>query len=114
MIRLSARIIGSLVVAFWSLMLIGAAVDDSDEPWTWEGVGVVTLYIASVISFAIAYKRELAGGIMLVVCAIAYCIFVLLSAGRNHAFAMLVSGGPYLLVGVLFLLSWRRSKRVDS
>ncbi len=32
------------------------------------------------------------------------------AAGHNHAFAMLISGGPYLLVGGLFLASQRKSK----
>jgi hypothetical protein len=42
--------------------------------------------------------------------AVARALFAYLASGHNRAFAMLISGGPFLLVGVLFLLYWARSQ----
>ena len=60
----------------------------------------------------IAWWREWIGGVVLVICAIAHSTFACFAAGHNHAFAMLISGGPYLLTGILFLWSWRKSRSI--
>ena len=109
-IRWTARIIGSLIVAFWLFMSIGYAIVESEETWTWESSVMAILVFTSTIGFIIAWKRELIGGMILLICAVAHSTFAFFAAGHNRAFAMLISGGPYLLVGGLFLLSQRKSK----
>ncbi len=93
-IRLIARIIGTLIVAFWLLMSIGYAFGSPDEPWTWESSIMTTLIAVSTTGPVIGWKRELAGGTILVLCAIAHSTFALFVAGHNQAFTMLISGGP--------------------
>ena len=109
-IRWVARGTGSLITAFWLFMSMGYAIGESEETWTWESTVIAVLFAISTMGFVIAWRRELVGGVILVVCAVAHSTFALFAAGHNHAFAMLISGGPYLLIGTLFLLSWRRSK----
>jgi len=107
--RWVARGTGSLITAFWLFMSIGYAIGESEETWTWESSVMTALIVVSIVGFAITWKQELAGGVILVACAVAHSTFALFAAGHNHAFAMLISGGPYLLIGILFLLSWRQS-----
>ncbi len=110
-IRWIARGAGLLITALWLLMVIGYAADGS-EPWTWESTVIMVLIIASTLGVITAWWREWIGGVVLVVCAIAHSTFACFAAGHNHAFAMLISGGPYLLTGILFLWSWRKSRSI--
>jgi hypothetical protein len=100
---------GAVVAGFWLFMGIGHAIDGS-EPFTAESAVMATLMSASVLGVLIAWRREGLGGAIVVACGVAHSTFALFAAGRNHVFAMLVSGGPFLLIGVLFLLAWRRSR----
>ncbi len=106
-LRRTARATGSLVAAFWLFMGIAHAVSES-EPLTSEGAIMAGLMCASVLGVLVAWRREGPGGAILVACGVAHSTFACFAAGRNHAFAMLVSGGPFLLIGALFLLLWRK------
>ena len=107
--RWIARGIGSLVVALWLFMGIAYGIVES-HPWTLEDAIMAGLTITSTLGVLIAWWREGIGGTVLVVCAIAHSTFAYIVAGHNKGFAMLVSGGPFLLVGFLFLASWWRSR----
>ncbi len=111
--RWIARGIGSLVVAFWLFMGIGYGIVESG-PWTLEDTIMTGLVITSVLGVLIAWWREGIGGIILVVCAVAHSTFAYIVAGHNKGFAMLISGGPFLLIGILFLASGWRSRRTTS
>jgi hypothetical protein len=108
--RWIARGVGSLVAGFW--LLIGGlyAVVGSD-PWTWESAVMAVLIVSSALSVLIAWWREGLGGMLVGACGIAHAVFAIISAGRNRAFAVLISGGPFLLTGILFLASWRAQQR---
>jgi len=110
-IHWTARGAGLLTTALWLLMVIGYAVDGT-EPWTWESTVIMVLIIASTLGFVTAWWREWVGGVVLVTCAIAHSTFACFAAGHNHAFAMLISGGPYLVIGILFLWSWKKSRGI--
>ncbi len=107
-----ARGAGLLITTLWLVMVIGYAVDGS-EPWTWESIVIMVLIVASTLGFITAWWREWIGGVVLVICAIAHSTFACFAAGHNHAFAMIISGGPYLLIGILFLWSWRKSRSIE-
>jgi high-affinity Fe2+/Pb2+ permease len=72
------------------------------------------LMIASASGVLIAWRREAMGGATLVVCGLALSVFAYFSAGHNKAFAILVSGVPFFVTGVLFLLSWWMLKLDDQ
>ena len=112
-IRWIARGIGSLVVAFWLFIGILQGMVGSD-PWTGESTILSVLTITSALGVLIAWWREGLGGIILVIAAVAHSTFAYFAAGHNHAFAMLISGGPWMVVGILFLISWRMLKGSKS
>ena len=58
----------------------------------------------------IAWRREAIGGAIAVIAGVALCIFAYVTAGAREGLAMAVSGGPFLLAGVLFLAGWWRSR----
>ncbi|MCK4472968.1 MAG: hypothetical protein KAW49_14395 [Anaerolineae bacterium] len=107
--RWIARGIGSLVVAFWLFMGITYDIVES-RPWTLEDMIMAGLVTTSALGVLIAWWREGIGGTILVICAAAHSTFAYVVAGHNKALAMLVSGGPFLLIGSLFLAVWWRSR----
>jgi hypothetical protein len=44
----------------------------------------------------------------------ALCVFAYLTAGHNQGFAVLVSGAPFLLAGILLLVSSKRANGSGS
>ena len=112
-LRRIARLIGSLAAVFWVFSLtasfIGEVISDSFT-WSSEGAILGGLMIVSVIGVLVAWRRERTGGVILVLCGLALSVFAYISAGQNKAFAVLVSGVPFLVPGVLFLLSWWMSR----
>jgi hypothetical protein len=112
-LRRIARLIASLAAVFWVFSLtasfIGEVISDSFT-WSPEGAILGGLMIVSVFGVLIAWRRERIGGVILVLCGLALCVFAYVTAGHNKAFAILVSGVPFFVPGVLFLLSWWMSR----
>ena len=112
-LRWSARGLGSLIGAFWLFMLTGYAIQDfqNAEPLTLEGAVLGSLVGATLVGLGIAWRREEIGGAIMVGGGLALSVFAYVTAGHNKGFAVLISGVPFLIVGLLFLASWRRSKQ---
>ena len=72
---------------------------------------LLLLGVAAVVGVIIAWSREKIGGTVVLIGAIALSTFGYITAGFNKLFAMLVAGGPFLVAGILFLTSWRRSRK---
>ena len=81
------------------------------RPWTLEDMIMAGLVTTSALGVLMAWWREGIGGIILVICAAAHSTFAYIVAGHNKALAMLVSGGPFFLIGSLFLTVWWRSRK---
>jgi hypothetical protein len=111
-IRRIARGIGTFVAAYWLFIGIIGAVSGR-EPWTLESAMIASFIIVLVAAVITAWWREGVGGTILVVCGAAFSTFAYFTAGHNQAIAVLVSGAPFLVAGVLFLVSWRRSRRSE-
>ena len=107
--RWLARGIGSLVGAFWLFVGIASAIIES-RPWTLEDAIMTGLIVASALSVLIAWWREGVGGAVVIICAVAHSTFAYIASGHNRGLAMLISGGPFMLAGILFLASWWRSR----
>lgn len=106
----TARVYGSAISGFW--LLVGILESSGEqEPFTWESTGVVFFIIAMAAATVFAWRNARRGGWLLVILAALFSTFALFSAGRNHAFAMLVSGGPFLVSGLLFLAGWWTDQR---
>ncbi len=112
-IRRIARGIDSFVAGYWLFIGIVGAVSGR-EPWTLESAMIASFIIVLVAAVITAWWREGIGGTILVVCGAAFSTFAYFSAGHNQAIAVLVSGAPFLVAGVLFLVSWWRSRRSEN
>ncbi len=107
-LRWLARGLGTLAAAFWLFSLIASGLGDaiSRVPLTLEGAVLGALVIVAVVGVALAWWREEIGGTIMVIKGIDLCIFAYVTAGHSKGFAMAVSGGPFLLAGILFLATW--------
>ena len=96
-LRWTARIIGTIVALFWVLMTIASGIAESSG-LTLEGFVIAIMVAGTTIGVFIAWTNEWRGGIISLFLGIAFSTFALISAGRNHVLAMLVTGGPYVVV----------------
>ena len=106
--RRSARAIGSLAGAFWSLTMITSDVAElasNANPLTLEGAVLFGLVVTSALGVLLSWRREKVGGPIVLAGGVALSAFAYVTAGHNKLFVVLVSG-------VLFVTSgWRSSKR---
>ena len=115
-IHWTARVLGSVSGAFWVLALTLSTIVEYKkgvEPTPeakLEGTVLGFLIAVVVIGVIIAWFREGIGGFITLIGAVALSIFAYISAGHNKIFAMLTSGIPFLIAGILFLISWWRRK----
>jgi succinate dehydrogenase hydrophobic anchor subunit len=111
-LRWMARAIGTIVVLFWLLIAIGYAITEPPS-LSLDDIVMAVLVAGTTIGVFISWTNERTGGIITLLFGIAHSTFALIASGHNHALAMLVSGGPFILVGILFLITDSRSKKVD-
>jgi hypothetical protein len=71
------------------------------------------LVLGTTIGILVAWKIERIGGLITLLFGIAHSIFALFASGHNHVLAMLISGGPFIVVGILFLATSARSTRFE-
>jgi hypothetical protein len=114
----TARVLGSVAGTFWALSLIVGTIQEIGTPITTEVMiesiiltGLIAVILAGVI---VAWWIEKTGGIIIIVAAAALCIFAYIDAGFNKIFAMLTSGFPFLISGILFLIGWWVSKKAGT
>ena len=104
-----ARGLGTLAGAWWSLSGMAHLIWGR-EPWTAEGALLAVLIVANVAGVVLAWWRARLGGVVLALAGAALCVFAYVTAGRNKGFAVLVSGAPFAVAGVLLLVSTKRDK----
>lgn len=96
------------------ISLIASSIAEFGTPMIAEGfilAGLITINVAGVI---IAWWKEKIGGTIIVAAAVSLCTFSYIEAGHNKILALLISGFPFLISSILFLISWWRSKKVYS
>lgn len=104
----TARILGTLIAGFWLLMFIGYAIGGdpyADPSQAHEGYGVAILGGILIAGVIVAWFKPKIGAYILIPVSIIFGIFAYFTAGSNQHMAILVSGVPYLVVGILFLKS---------
>jgi hypothetical protein len=105
-----ARTLGSMISVLWLLAGILYAITD---PWTLESELVIVFLFFLGLSVGIAWWKEGIGGIMLVVLSVAFSIFACVEATHNRGLAAFLSGVPFLIVGILFLVTWQQAKKTS-
>ena len=113
-LRWIARLVGTLLAAFWLFSGIVSAIGEPEEPWTIESTMIAIFILALTAGVLVAWWRAGIGGTILTVCGVAFGIFGYVSAGHNKGFAVLVSGVPVLVTGLLFLAAWWVSTRSST
>ena len=68
-----------------------------------------------LIVLLISWKHEIVGGIGFILAGTLYIVIMLMNALRNSfewymLFNSLIIAGPALLIGILFIVNWRRKK----
>jgi hypothetical protein len=111
-IELVARTIGVLAATLWLAPLVGALIgeDPNSDGNVAESLGVGVLAAANIVAVAIAWRHPALGGRLLLVTGALFAVFALITAGRNEWLAVAVSGGPFLLSGLLFIASSRNDR----
>ena len=122
--RRAARIVGLVIVVFF---LIGALEADFEIAET-EGFKVMVFYLQSflmglcatigLVGYVVSWWRELPAGILLVLSGVVLPVILRLPApfrtpstpAETSVAMAILAGSPFLVAGVLFLLSWRLSR----
>ena len=95
-----------MAASWWVLILIATIVSGGDSTTSdagFEGAVVGVLAMANVGATIIAVRNKLTGGRLLVITGLAFSVSAFFVAGRNQALAMAVSGGPFLVAGLMHL-----------
>jgi hypothetical protein len=103
MIKWIARGISTLTVLFFLMMIIGESDFDQGDVGI-EGILVVASAVVLALSVIIAWIKPKLGGIILIVCALIFMIFIYITAGTNRILSSLLFSSPFLLSGILFYI----------
>ena len=115
LMRWAARVIGLGTAGFMLLMLIGAALTEGPGQDIAEAVQGISLGMLELIALAgciVSWWRERLAGVLLISVALGLGIHIGVCAGHNHLLAWSMVGLPYMVAGVLLLVSRRVSRRV--
>jgi drug/metabolite transporter superfamily protein YnfA len=114
--RVFARTLGTSVAVIWAFMVIGGTIEEiitSTQPvkLVSESLTLLLLTVIAILGVIIAWRREKAGGIVTIIGAISIMIFAYYTSLSNKVRVMLVTGGPFIVAGILFLLSMGKSNK---
>ncbi len=112
-LRWIARGFGTLVGSLWFFAGFLSMIHEPCHPEV-ESIIMAALISGSIVGVIAAWLREFTGGIFLLVIAIMHSIFAFFAAGHNKHVAILVSGVPFFIAGILFITAWWKSKVVGS
>ena len=111
----AARIIGLIMGGLFLVVLIGEAagefLDEGREAIETAGILLGVLAGLALLGTIVSWWRLRLAGILLAVASLGLGIHIAVYAGRNHFLAWLMIGLPYLVAGVLFLISSRLSRQ---
>ncbi len=104
--RRSGQALGMLIAAIGMIIGVSSALAGR-TPWTWESAVLSLFLLMIVVSAAVSWRHEAIGGILFLLCGLAFATFIFLVAGHNRAITMLIISGPMLLCGLLLLAGSR-------
>ncbi|MCD6426736.1 MAG: hypothetical protein J7L03_01350 [Caldisericaceae bacterium] len=111
----SARIIGLAAGFLWTFVLLFGTLS-SGGVYNQQLTFLFLLIVANFASVIVALWEEKIGGILLILFSAILCVFALMIAGHNKIIAVSVSGLPFLLSGVLFVVysGHKKSKKLRN
>jgi len=111
-LRALGRILATVASAFWLFVIVVSGAIEGVH-WDLESALMAALVLGNAAATGIAWWRPRLGAVLLLIGGLAHAAFALYSAGHNHALAMLISGGPFLLAGAAVLLASREAHPSD-
>jgi hypothetical protein len=106
-LRIGARVLGLLDLGVWLVFALADLFAPTGPPTTTrvsvEGMSLMVILCAFAFAFILAWWREGQGGALLLAVGLAFGAFAYTLARFNNAKIAVISGGPVLLVGGLFL-----------
>lgn len=113
-LRWTARVISTLAVSFWLLILLDIVACEVLIGYvciTWETALLFFFVAVSFLVLILSWRWEGFGGLIMTIWGIVFSIIAAMSDGSYRAVSILVSGVPFLIAGILFLISWQLSQR---
>ncbi len=106
------RVLGTALSAIWLLILLAGLIAGDDEATVdddaaIQGAVLTALGLAAIAGFVLSFRWNRPGGLLTLVAGCLLCVFAVVTAGRNHWLAVLVSGVPWLVVAGLILQAGR-------
>jgi len=117
--RWAGRIIGILVIGGFLLTLIVSGISEAIAG-NWEalsdieGIMLAVITAVALAGCILSWWRELPAGIIVILAAVTMGTYSGITAGRNNIIVGLMLGLLYIAPGVLFLVSWRLSKKLPD
>jgi CHASE2 domain-containing sensor protein len=78
-----------------------------------QGMPLFIIFVVAAVGVLIAWRWELIGGAIAVVCAIAINALVCLGSGRALFYAALMNSVPFFVAGILFLACYWRTRQTQ-
>lgn len=94
-----------IAVVYWSFPIIGSIFYRDENDSSLEGLLLTIMIIGISIGFVLAWLKMRIGEIILITGGTILSIFAYITAGRCKWLAISVSGVPFLVSGILFLIS---------
>jgi len=109
LLTLAARALSSGVAAFWLYIGIAYAITYRTQ-WTLETAGMAMLIFGTAASAVFAFSSAGLGGLLMLLCGASHGVTTYWTAESGKLPAAVVSGGPFVLAGLLFLSAWSRAR----
>ena len=121
-IRWAARIIGLVITVFLLMFLIGEtimSIQAEGLKFDVEGLFIVVPALVALAGYIVSWWRERAGGLLLILVSITFGVLPSISAQPPWSVlealqGWLMLGSPFLIIGVLFLISSWLSRKTGS
>ena len=115
-LRWTARAITIFALGFTLIgPLIGGIIEAQTEGWAvvteTAGVLLIVIGLIGLAGLIVSWWWQWLAGILVILTTTGMAIHISVYAGRNHVLVWVATGLPYLIAGVLFLLSWRLSRK---
>ena len=116
-IRWIARILGTILAVYLVLTTIANLIMDF-KAWDFIPYVYFAFFIVFAIGVIIAWFKEKIGGIILIAGAVAGSIFSIIVGLNKPDFDLLdfiiLAGLPFLIIGILFLVYWWKSRKLSA
>jgi hypothetical protein len=116
--RYLARIISTLLAAFLLLFAVGGWIQSmsrGDEMvLDYEHIKMTIYFVMIAVGTILGWWRDILGGMILAFVGLVFSVTVFIEMESHDYWIVLIFGLPFLVCGVLFLLSWRRQKKLQA